>query len=315
MACHQFGLLRRIDVLALARPGGRSCSTRPTPPTMSGRTCRHRCSGRSSTRTSSCGRRRADGLAEELGLGRRINTVMQACFFALAGVMPIDDALRYIKQSIVKSYGKRGDTVVQQNIAAVERAVIGLHHVDVGVASTSTSVASAGETAGASVCHTARSRPSCCPTTAIACRCSAMPADGAFPTNTAALREAGAGVVPADLGLVDLHRLRQCAIVCPHAAIRMKVYEASELDGAPEGFKSKSFRFARPARPLPHGAARAGRLAPAAECASRPAPRPRQGRPCAEVADARAGERAPRTANGPQHGTSSGRCPSSRVMP
>ncbi|MCA9067265.1 MAG: 2-oxoacid:acceptor oxidoreductase family protein, partial [Planctomycetaceae bacterium] len=77
-------------------------------------------------------------LAGELGLGQRINTVMQTCFFALADILPRDEAIGHIKQAIEKTYGKRGETVVRKNCEAVDSAVAALHQVEVPATATST---------------------------------------------------------------------------------------------------------------------------------------------------------------------------------
>ena len=70
-------------------------------------------------------------VAREAGMGNRINTIMQTCFFAISGVLPRDEAIEQIKKAIKKTYGKRGDAVVQQNFAAVDAAVAHLHEVKV----------------------------------------------------------------------------------------------------------------------------------------------------------------------------------------
>ena len=183
----------------------------------------------------------ADRVARELGMGRHINTVMQPCFFALSGVLPRERALDAIRRSIEKAYAKRGPAVVARNVAAVDRALGELHAVPLGSVATAPSA-----------------RPASVPATApdfvqrVTARLlegqgdllpvSAFPPDGTFPTATARYeKRAIADEIPVwDPALcIDCGK---CALVCPHAAIRMKVYGDADLAAAPDGFLTKPFR-------------------------------------------------------------------------
>ena len=183
----------------------------------------------------------ADRVAREAGMSGRINAVMQPCFFALSGVLEPDRALAAIRAQIERTYAKAGPTVIDRNLAAVDAALGALAPVP-----TPTAV-----TAGFG-------RPPVVPDTVpdfverITARLlagegdllpvSALPVDGAFPTDTARWeKRALASELPIwepslciDCG--------KCAIVCPHAAIRMKVMPPEDLEGAPEGFRAKDFR-------------------------------------------------------------------------
>ncbi len=180
-------------------------------------------------------------VAKEAGLGTRINTVLQTCFFALTEILPLDEAIAAIKDAIVKSYGKRGETVLTRNFAAVDGAIAALREVKVPVEPTSS-----------------RARPPAVPTeapdfvqkvTAIMMEgngdllpVSAMTVDGTFPTDTARWEKRS---IAREIPIWDPSiciDCAKCALVCPHSAIRMKVYDPETLDGAPETFKHKEWK-------------------------------------------------------------------------
>ncbi len=185
-------------------------------------------------------------VARGAGMGGRINTVMQACFFALSGVLPRDEAIAQIKASIDRSYGKRGRAVLERNYAAVDAALAGLHQV------TLPSEAEA----------TKRLRPAVPPTAPdfvqrVTARIieghgdllpvSALPVDGTFPTATSQYERRSIAV---DVPIWEPELCTQCAlcaIVCPHATIRINAYEPERLEGAPEGFKSVPWKGKDPA--------------------------------------------------------------------
>ena len=131
VACHQFSFLERMDVLVAAAPGAVFLLNTPFGPEeiwghlprktqatiLEGKLQFYVIDGYSVARTA--------------GMGNRINTIMQTCFFAISGVLPREEAVEQIKKAIKKTYGKRGDAVVQQNFAAVDAAIAHLHKVDV----------------------------------------------------------------------------------------------------------------------------------------------------------------------------------------
>ena len=163
---------------------------------------------------------------------------MQTCFFALAGVLPREEAIAEIKDAIQKTYGKRGEAVLERNFAAVDRALDGLHEVEVPAAPR----------------RPARRRPSppARPTSSsgsprmmIAGKgdllpVSRLPVDGTFPTGTARYEKRS---IAQEIPIWDPDiciDCAMCALVCPHAAIRMKVFDPVALEGAPERFRSRS---------------------------------------------------------------------------
>ena len=180
-------------------------------------------------------------VAGENELGARINTVMQPCFFALAGVIPADEAIEHIKASVEKSYGKRGATIVERNFAAIDASLAALARVEIPSEATAPQrleSALPADTPDFIARVTARLMAGEGDLLPV----SALPVDGTFPTGTAQYeKRAIAQEIPIwdpDI-CIDCGK---CAIVCPHATIRMKVFEPSALEGAPPSLKSKEFR-------------------------------------------------------------------------
>jgi pyruvate-ferredoxin/flavodoxin oxidoreductase len=178
----------------------------------------------------------AYAVAKEKQLGNRINTIMQTCFFAISGVLPRDEAIAKIKDSIRTTYGKRGEPVVRQNFAAVDAALAHLHEISVPAQVTSTFDLPRVVPAGAPefvqnvTAEIIAGRGDQLPV-------SAFPVDGTYPVGTAQWEKRNiAQDVPVwepDLCI----ECGKCVLVCPHATIRAKVFEESDLASAPDGFK------------------------------------------------------------------------------
>lgn len=185
----------------------------------------------------------ANQVAKETQLGNRINTIMQTCFFAISGVIPQEEAIERIKESIRKTYGKRGEPVVRQNFAAVDAALRYLHQIPVP-ASVSHSV----ETAVPGLLDDAPEFVQRVTAEIIAGRgdqlpVSAFPLDGTYPVGTAQFEKRNIALeVPVweeDLCI----ECGKCVMVCPHSAIRAKVCDETDLATAPEGFKRISAKW------------------------------------------------------------------------
>jgi pyruvate-ferredoxin/flavodoxin oxidoreductase len=181
-------------------------------------------------------------VARATGMGARINTIMQTCFFAISGVLPRDQAIEEIKKSIVKSYGKRGEAVVRQNFEAVDQTLANLSEVKVPEKVTSTLTrrppvpAEAPEfvrnTLGPIINFDGNNLP-----------VSAMPVDGTFPTSTSRWEKRNIALeIPVWEPSLCI-QCGKCAFVCPHAVIRQKVYSAELLAGAPATFKSLDAKY------------------------------------------------------------------------
>jgi pyruvate-ferredoxin/flavodoxin oxidoreductase len=181
-------------------------------------------------------------VARETGMGNRINTIMQTCFFAISGVLPREQAIEAIKNSIRETYGKRGEAVVAKNFVAVDHTLS--HLQQVAVPSTATS--------GLRVLPPVPERAPGFVRDVIgpmiagrgdALPVSAMPIDGTFPTGTAMWEKRN---IAQQIPVWDEQLCIQCGkcvLVCPHAVIRAKVYDASLLGTAPAGFKSEKPRW------------------------------------------------------------------------
>jgi pyruvate-ferredoxin/flavodoxin oxidoreductase len=179
----------------------------------------------------------ANNVARESGMGGRINTVMQVCFFGVSGVLPKDEAIAAIKHSIEETYGKKGEEIVKMNLQAVDRTLANLHEVkvpdhvngalDMPPVISDAAPAFVRDVLGKIVAGEGDSLP-----------VSAMPVDGTFPIGTAKWEKRNLALeIPVWDEEVCI-QCGKCAMVCPHAVIRIKAYEPGCLTNAPKTFKS-----------------------------------------------------------------------------
>lgn len=181
----------------------------------------------------------ANQVARNSGMGGRINTIMQVCFFALANVLPQEEAITKIKQAIEKTYGKKGAEVVRMNLAAVDSTLENLHKVDVPqtISNSKSQIVNPKlidtasefiqEVLGKIMVWEGEDLP-----------VSKLPADGTFPTGTAKWEKRN---VAEEIPVWDTDvcvQCGKCVMVCPHSAIRAKAYQPDELVNAPSTFKS-----------------------------------------------------------------------------
>ena len=179
----------------------------------------------------------AGKIAREAGLAGRTNTILQTCFFAISGVLERERAIDAIKESIRKTYGKRGDEVVRRNIEAVDRSLAALHQVPIPDRASSllerpglvpanapefvrtvTAAMMAGHGDELSV--------------------SALPVDGTYPSATTKYEKRNISDLVASWDAELCIQCGNCSFVCPHSVIRSRYYEPGALDGAPAGFPS-----------------------------------------------------------------------------
>ncbi len=237
VACHQFQFLERIDVLKVAQPGATFLLNSPFGPDKVWDQLPQQVQEQILEKRLKFYVVDAFTVAREARMGLRINTIMQTCFFALANVLPRDEAIEQIKNAIRKTYGKRGEAMLDRNFAAVDASLAGLHEVQVPQHATSQRQRlppTAGETSDFVKRITAMlidGRGDLLPV-------SALPVDGTFPTGTAKVEKRS---IAHEIPIWDPDICIQCglcSLVCPHAAIRSKAFPDESLSGSPGEFQS-----------------------------------------------------------------------------
>ena len=241
IACHQFHFLERIDVLKSAQPGATFLLNSPYGADEVWGQLPREVQRDIIDKQLKFYVVDAYRVARKVNMGGRINTIMQTCFFALADVLPRKEAIEQIKKAIAKSYGQRGESVLKRNYAAVDASLTGLQQVRVPdcVSSDKNRVLPAVEGESDFVRHV----------TAVLLTghgnklpVSALPVDGTYPTGTARLEKRS---IAHDIPVWDPEICVQCglcALVCPHAAIRIKAYPAEALQEAPQDFISMPWK-------------------------------------------------------------------------
>ena len=241
VACHQFGLLEKLKVLEHARPGATFLLNSPWGSDEVWDHLPMEVQGELIAKHIDMWVIDAQRVAREAQMGNRVNTVMQPCFFALSGVLPTEQAIGFIKAALEKTYAARGTAIIERNFAAIDASLAALHHVDIPATVTATVRREhrvpddAPEFVKRVIAQLLAGDGDLLPV-------SALPVDGVFPTGTSRYEKRSIAqeipIFDPDI-CIDCGR---CAAVCPHATIRMKVYDPSELAGAPDGFRSKAFR-------------------------------------------------------------------------
>jgi len=238
IACHQFNFIEKYDILKSIKKGGTFLLNSPfskdeiwdkLPKKMQEKIIENELEFYVID---------ASKVAQEANLGKRTNTVLQTCFFAISGVLPKNEAIQKIKDAIVKSYSHKGEKVVQMNFNAVDKSLENLQKVSYPTAVTSTTKLMpmmtgdadpfVKEVLGKILAGKGDELP-----------VSAFPVDGTFPTGTTQFEKRGiADTVPVwdDENLCT--QCNKCVAICPHAAIRAKVVPNEELVGAPSSLKT-----------------------------------------------------------------------------
>jgi pyruvate-ferredoxin/flavodoxin oxidoreductase len=237
VGCHHFALLDRVDVLRRAAPGATLLLDCARPPDKVWDALPRPVQEKILAKRIKVYAIDAGRIARDVGLAGRTNTILQTCFFAISGVLPREMAIGKIKSAIAKTYGRRGAEVVEKNQAAVDRALEGLHQIEVPAAVTS-----------------ARELPPVVPASAPEfvrtvtaamlaglgddLPVSALPADGTYPTGTAAYEKRNISELVAQWDPDLCIQCGNCSFVCPHSVIRSTYYDESLLAGAPADFRS-----------------------------------------------------------------------------
>jgi len=242
VACHQFTFLERYDILKYSQPGGVFLLNSIYKPEEVWDTLPQEVQKDIIEKKLRFYVINAYDVAEKTGMGERVNTIMQTCFFAISGILPREEAIAKIKYTIQKTYGKRGEAVVQKNYAAVDQSVANMHEVKVPSKVTSKLKRRAPVPEGAPdfvknvlgpmIAYEGDTIP-----------VSAMPVDGTFPTGTTKWEKRNIALeIPvweSDLCI----QCGKCVFVCPHAVIRHKVFDKKFLEKAPQTFKSMDSKF------------------------------------------------------------------------
>ncbi len=242
VGCHQFEFLERIDVLESAAGGAVFLLNSPFVPDEVWAHLPRKVQKQILDKKLRFYVIDAYRVARQTGMGSRVNTILQTCFFAISGVLPREEAIAEIKQAIEKTYGKRGEAVVKKNWAAVDQTLANLHEVKVPESATATfdvlpvvppaAPEFVRDVLGAMISGHGDLLP-----------VSALPIDGTYPTGTARWEKRN---IAQEIPVWDEELCIQCGkcvLVCPHAVIRAKVYDSSKLNGAPETFKSTKPRW------------------------------------------------------------------------
>ena len=241
VACHQFGFLEKFDMLQYAVEGAKFLLNSAYGPDevwdkiprlvqerIIAKKCKFYCID-------------AISVAKATGMGARINSIMQTCFFAISGILPREEAIEKIKYAIKKTYGSKGDAIVEKNWKSVDLTLENLHEVKVPATATSTlqmppavdprAPAFVRDVTGVMIAGLGDSLP-----------VSAFPADGTYPLSTAKWEKRNIALTVPVWETDICIQCNKCALACPHAAIRAKVFPSSELQAAPATFKTMDFK-------------------------------------------------------------------------
>jgi pyruvate-ferredoxin/flavodoxin oxidoreductase len=241
VACHQFVFLEQFDVLEKAAPGATFLLNAPYGPNEVWDKMPRSVQQQIIDKNLEFYVIDAYRVAKETGMGVRINTIMQTAFFALSGVLPKDEAIAAIKDAIKKTYGKRGEAVVRKNFAAVDRALANLFRVEVLDEVTSKiemppvvppeAPEFVQEVLATMMARKGDSLP-----------VSKLPIDGTYPSATTQWEKRNIALeIPIWEPDICI-QCAKCAIACPHATIRFKIYDPAVLENAPETFRSVKAR-------------------------------------------------------------------------
>ncbi|RLE31762.1 MAG: pyruvate:ferredoxin (flavodoxin) oxidoreductase, partial [Acidobacteria bacterium] len=241
VACHQWVFLDKYDVLEYAEPGATFLVNSPFTPEETWNQFPLEVQEAIIERELKVYCIDATTVAQDSGMGRRTNTIMQTCFFAISGILPRDEAIAKIKGAIKKTYGSKGDEIVDLNFRAVDATLANLHQMAIPEA-----------------VSTERRRPPIVSenapdlvkrVTAVMLAnkgdmlpVSAFPPDGTWPLGTTQWEKRNIAIEIPTWDEELCIQCNKCVLVCPHAAIRVKVYDPAELDGAPDTYKAVDFK-------------------------------------------------------------------------
>jgi pyruvate-ferredoxin/flavodoxin oxidoreductase len=242
VACHQFNFLERLDMLKSAEHGATFLLNSPFGPNEVWDRLPRKVQQQIIEKELKFYVIDGYEVAKATGMGGRINTIMQTCFFAISGVLPREEAIAAIKYAIKKTYGKRGETVVQKNFAAVDEALSHLHQVQVpGKITALFDIRPAVPAAAPEFVQKVTARIIAGEGDELPV--SAMPIDGTYPSATAQWEKRNIALEIPEWDEELCIQCGKCVLICPHAVIRAKVYDESHLANKPESFKAVPARW------------------------------------------------------------------------
>ena len=243
VACHQFPFMRKVDILKIAKPGATFLLNAPYEGNEVWNHLPREVQQTIIDKKLNFYVINAVDVARKTGMGQRINTVMQTCFFAISNILPKDEAIAQIKNAIKKTYSKKGDAIVQKNFEAVDASLEHLHKVDVPAQADSKLSMSAPVPADAPEFVKKLTAE------IIADRGNELPVsafkdvvDGTWPTGTTQYEKR---CIATEIPVWDPETCIQCgkcSLVCPHGVIRMKVASDEELKNAPATLKRAAYK-------------------------------------------------------------------------
>ena len=243
VACHQFPFMAKVDILKIAKPGATFLLNAPYSADEVWNHLPREVQAQIIEKKLQFYTINAVEVARETGMGQRINTIMQACFFAISNILPKDEAIAQIKNAIKKTYSKKGDAIVQKNFAAVDASLAHLHKVEYPAEVTSTFnrllpvPADAPEFVRKVTGEIIADRGDMLPVSAFT-----EVVDGTWPTATTQYEKR---CIATEIPVWDPESCIQCgkcSLVCPHGVIRMKVASQEQLASAPATLKSAAYK-------------------------------------------------------------------------
>ncbi len=236
VGCHQFNLLEKFDVLENIVDGGTFLLNSPYHQDEVWEKLPKKTQQQIIDKKLEFYAIDGNTVALNTGMGARVNTIMQTCFFAISGVLPKDEAIEQIKKSIKKTYGAKGDEVVRKNFEAVDQTLVNLFKINIPETATSTiEIPSIVSDKAPDYVKDVLARMMEGKGDFVTV--SQMPVDGTFQSGTTKWEKRN---IALEIPVWDPEiciQCNKCAMVCPHAAIRAKVYGKSELENAPATFK------------------------------------------------------------------------------
>ncbi|MGD8453774.1 MAG: pyruvate:ferredoxin (flavodoxin) oxidoreductase [Phycisphaerae bacterium] len=236
VACHNWAFLEKYDMLGTAVEGATFLINSPFPKEETWNRLPRQVQQQIIDKKIKLYAINGFQVAKDTGMGARVNTIMQTCFFAISGVLPKDEAIEAIKRAIKKEYGRKGEEIVKKNWNAVDQSLAAMYEIPVPAQATSDvpmrpavpdeAPQFVKDVLGPMIVFQGDTLPT-----------SRLPVDGTFPTYTTQWEKRN---IALEIPVWDPDvciQCGKCAIVCPHAAIRLKAYDPKHLDGAPPTFK------------------------------------------------------------------------------